>query len=305
MRICGLLFAATLLCLAACAGPDKASPTPLPAQPEVVAPTPEPVPEEVVAEVEEYDRDYGKFVQMDLVAKEPAKAAAFYEQLLGWTVTKTPNGNFVIYNQGRELSRIREYDSSGPIPAGWMSYISVENVDDLMRDVPANGGAILVKPTNAKEGRIAVLKGATDGVFGVVQLHGDANGERLTKTGDFVLSQLWTNNYEKAISFYSVMGDYNSEDVKFRTTRYSILKTGSTPRAIIRKTPAGRANRWIPFVLSDDVDGLVKKAKKLGAKIVTPARVIPTLGRVAVVEAPTGGIIGFIAPDNDGKSFDW
>tara|TARA_R110002096_G_scaffold143328_5_gene299442 strand:- start:97903 stop:98166 length:264 start_codon:yes stop_codon:yes gene_type:complete len=87
-----------------------------------------------------------------------------------------------------------------------MSYIWVENIDDLMRDVPANGGAILVKPANAKEGRVAVLKGATEGVLGVVQLHGDANGERFAKTGDFVLSQLWTNNYEKAISFYLVMG---------------------------------------------------------------------------------------------------
>ena len=245
------------------------------------------------------DREFGKFVRIDLITSKPEKAAEFYEKLLGWTMAPIPGDGpqrFIIKNKGHELARIHTLDSAQPIPAGWMSWISVEDIDDMMRDVPANGGSVLAAPRKSANGRQAVLQGPTGGVFGVVQLDTDATNDRALQPGDFVLSQLWTKDFEAALRFYSVMGNYSSLNVKFGKTKYSIMQGDGTARAVIRQTPPGRATRWIPFVLSADVDAMAKAAKSLGATVVTQPREVPTLGRVAVIEAPTGGVLGFIQP---------
>ncbi len=265
-------------------------------------------PDEPDAADQEPDPEYGKFVRIDLITSQPEKAAAFYEKLLGWTITPVPGAwtmspipgagpqHFIIENKGQELARIHAMDSGQPIPAGWMSWISVEDIDDMMRDVPANGGSVLAPPSKSANGRQAVLKGPTGGVFGVVQLNTNATNDRDPQPGDFVLSQLWTKDFEAALRFYSVMGNYSSINVTFGKTKYSIMQGDGTARAVIRQTPPGRATRWIPFVLSSDVDATTKAAKALGATVVTQPREVPTLGSVVVIEAPTGGVLGFIRP---------
>jgi predicted enzyme related to lactoylglutathione lyase len=177
-----------------------------------------------------------------------------------------------------------------------MSWISVEDIDDMMRDIPANGGTVLDKPKDSDLGRSAVLQGPTGGVFGIVQLAGAAEPDTSAQAGDFVLSQLWTDSFEVALGFYAVIGDYTTLSVTYGNTKYRIMQGDGVPRALIRLAPPGKANRWIPFVLSGEVDALSKKAKGLGATILVAPRSVPMLGRIAVIQAPTGGIMGFITP---------
>jgi hypothetical protein len=85
--VIGLLSA-----FAGCGGSQQ-NVTGAPASSEGPEPTPtetEVVPDEPDAAEQEPDPQYGKFVRIDLITSQPEKAAAFYEKLLGWTITPVP-----------------------------------------------------------------------------------------------------------------------------------------------------------------------------------------------------------------------
>ncbi len=306
------LLLAAALAAAACAGGPKNTSTAQPAPPtatnpvaelETPAPDAEPVNE---APAPERERDFGKFVRIELITSKTKESAIFYEKLLGWTINPGADPSYlVIENQGHELAKMRSYDSSKSTPEGWLSWLSVADIDDMIRDVPANGGEVLSAPQPGEDGRMAVVKGPTGGIFGMIELSATARAQRDPQEGDFVLSQLWTDDFESAVSFYSVMGDYNTVEVKYEKTNYSIMLAEGEPSAVIRRAPPGRSTRWIPFVYTANPDEVVSRAKSLRAVIVTPPRDVPTLGRVAVIEAPMGGVLGIIRPDDwDFKSAD-
>ena len=48
-----------------------------------------------------------------------------------------------------------------------------------------------------------------------------------------------TSDFDAALSFYSVMGDYTSVNVTYGKTQYSIMQGDRTPCAVIRHIPPG------------------------------------------------------------------
>ena len=54
------------------------------------------------------------------------------------------------------------------VPAHWLPYFAVEDVDDTARIAAEAGGTILMEPTTVSEGpRITVLRDPQGAVFGV------------------------------------------------------------------------------------------------------------------------------------------
>jgi predicted enzyme related to lactoylglutathione lyase len=54
------------------------------------------------------------------------------------------------------------------VPAHWLPYFAVEDVDDTARIATKAGGTLLMEPTSVPEGpRIAVLRDPQAAVFGV------------------------------------------------------------------------------------------------------------------------------------------
>jgi predicted enzyme related to lactoylglutathione lyase len=58
----------------------------------------------------------------------------------------------------------------------------------------------------------------------------------------------------------------------------------------------GIKEQWVTYVAVDDVDKRVKKALKLGAKLMRPALDIPNVGRIAFLIQPGGAIVAWMTP---------
>jgi predicted enzyme related to lactoylglutathione lyase len=58
----------------------------------------------------------------------------------------------------------------------------------------------------------------------------------------------------------------------------------------------GMPSHWLPYIAVDDVDARIAEAAKLGAKIKRGPWDIPGVGRVAIVQDPTGALAGWITP---------
>ena len=288
-----IFYLLVIVILAACGGNPKAVTHAREATSQTVDSTAE--------EASEIAHSFGKFVRFELVTHEPHKAAQFYQELLQWNAQSADadadaDAVYNIYNNGRFLGRIRKFDVVRKLPQGWVSWISVESVDEVIRDVKVNGGRLVESERQVLHERRALVAGPTGGTFGIVRADGGDDPEDHPRQGDWFWSQLWTRDFDTALAFYTVVGSYTSVEYRFGHLRYRVLEVDGVPRAAIVKAPSGRASRWLPFVQVADVDETVRRAKELRANVITATRQVDGIGRVAVLEAPTGGIFGVVVP---------
>jgi hypothetical protein len=58
----------------------------------------------------------------------------------------------------------------------------------------------------------------------------------------------------------------------------------------------GVPESWMSYLAVDDVDARVEKAMKAGAKLMKPIFDVPGVGRIAILQEPTGAGVGWMTP---------
>jgi len=243
----------------------------------------------------------GKFVWYELHTSAPAKAIAFYDQVLGWQNAEMDMQgtklNF-IQNGGKPIGIIMDADKTKKEPTHWVGYISVPDVDEAVQRIEGSGGKIVGPAFDIPEiGRFAAATDPEGAYFSVFKsLKGDEPDAK-PAAGDWAWVELWSKKPETAITFYSAVADYKTQEMPMGKNMYRILVAGETPRGGVDKLPKGQKTpMWVPYVQVDNADDVVKKAKAAKAKIVIKPMDIANVGRVAVFTDPTGGTLGVVAP---------
>jgi predicted enzyme related to lactoylglutathione lyase len=116
--------------------------------------------------------DDGDFFWLDLLARDPKKAAEFYQGLAGYEVSLREVGPGVT----RAVLAAGGYSRAGIafLPAavkqpGWLPYILVDDVAGTLNKVRAAGGKVLVEPrADLLESNLAVIADPRGGVLGIV-----------------------------------------------------------------------------------------------------------------------------------------
>lgn len=117
----------------------------------------------------------GAFSWNELMTPDPARAAAFYAELFGWTVEAQDMGDFTyhVLKVGTAMvggMMALPAQPSPAVSAGWSSYVTVDSVDDTAAKCQALGGEVLLAPHDIPTvGRIAVLKDPTGAVINVIR----------------------------------------------------------------------------------------------------------------------------------------
>lgn len=115
------------------------------------------------------------------------------------------------------------------------------------------------------------------------------------KAGEFCWNELMTPNTKKAKEFYSALFGWKFEDMPMQDMTYTLIKKGDKGVGGMMQTPKGQENfippHWMSYVFVDDLEGAVKRAQSLGAKITVPIKVAGEFGRLAIIEDPTGAHI--------------
>ncbi|PZT70081.1 VOC family protein [Streptomyces sp. SW4] len=106
---------------------------------------------------------------VELLTREPERAAAFYGAVFGWRVDtgdRYPQWSL----DGADFGGMVTMDDKFPheVPAHWLPYFTVADVDTAAADAAESGGAPLMPPTSLPDGpRIAVLRDPQGAMFGV------------------------------------------------------------------------------------------------------------------------------------------
>jgi predicted enzyme related to lactoylglutathione lyase len=79
--------------------------------------------------------------------------------------------------------------------------------------------------------------------------------------------------------------------------KYHILSRDGVDRGgVTGHLPAAAPPHWLPYVAVDDVDALIARARKLGARVLVGPEDIPGIGRFGVLEDPTGAALAIMKP---------
>jgi predicted enzyme related to lactoylglutathione lyase len=126
----------------------------------------------------------------------------------------------------------------------------------------------------------------------------------MTEHGHVHWSELSTRSPQKARRFYEQALGWRFEAMPTADGEYLVAHAGETPVAGFFEMKgerfAGVPEHWFTYIAVDDVDARVAKAERLGAKLHRPIFDVPGVGRIAVLEEPTGAMIGWMTPAAQG-----
>ncbi|MER7486293.1 VOC family protein [Streptomyces sp. NPDC126497] len=111
----------------------------------------------------------GSLGWVELMTRAPRQAVSFYTAVFGWSVGASPR-----YPRwgvgGADFGGMVTMDDKFPheVPAHWLPYFAVDDVDDAAVTTTTAGGTVLMEPVSPPEGpRIAVLRDPQGAMFGV------------------------------------------------------------------------------------------------------------------------------------------
>lgn len=87
-------------------------------------------------------------VHWELMSKEPARVASFYEKIFGWKIDHRPELNYRIVDTGGEggiNGGIVTPEREGPWPGNMLFYVAVDDLAAYRRKIVEGGGQIHVE----------------------------------------------------------------------------------------------------------------------------------------------------------------
>ena len=230
----------------------------------------------------------GKFVWNDLLTNDVETARKFYGQLFGWTFAQL--GRYtVIQNDERNIGGMVELkaDPDNPSAARWLSTLSVDDVDQAVERLIAEGGTVNEGPLELlNRGRGALVRDPQGAQL--VLLHsevGDPEDEEPAMMS-WLWHELWSNNTEASLAFYQKLAGYDYEG---EATDYLVLVNEDQWRAGIRFIDDSELEmRWVPVVRVVDTEAIAEKAEQLGGEIRVAPRPTESGGSVALLVDPSG-----------------
>jgi hypothetical protein len=239
-----------------------------------------------------------QFCWFEVNTRNAEACGAFYGELLGWSQNPQSMGGmtYTLFEvAGTPVGGMMTMNEMWPaeVPAHWMSYVAVDDIDAYAASVPECGGSLCVPVTEIPPGKFCVVTDPTGAVFSLFQ-----GGDGLNPVGDrtFGWCELATTDVEKAKEFYSKLLDWTFDDATEVTgDPYWFIKAGESSIGGLLKMPEpwgeGHRSCWTPCVQVDDLDAVTAKAKEMGAHIYAQPTDVGNIVRYSCIQDPEGAVL--------------
>ncbi len=239
---------------------------------------------------------FGKFVWVDLITDDVNTVKKFYADIFAWEYEDIGGGYTLIKHHDKPIAgiiysqKVREDIRE----TGWLSYLSVQDVDAAAEYIRKSGGTVKREPWDLDDrGRAAVVADKQGTVFILLTATGGDPDDLLPRIGQWLWSELITTDAASALTFYEELMNYHVEKQELTEGReYLVLKYKHKYRAgIVQTKRTDIKPNWLPYIRVQDPNPVVKRAKELGGKVVLDPDPNIRKGTVAVITDPTGGMI--------------
>ena len=233
----------------------------------------------------------------EFVAIDATSAAAFYRGLFGWELVQADIWNAFTLD-GRAVAGLRQ-SPDGP-PAGWMVYLSTEDVDASVAQAVAAGGSALLPPNEVGDrGTLALCRDTEGAVFGLWQRGRFGGAELANEPFTVTWAEIGSRDEKAAVEFYGATMGWG-ERVGELAEGQDYVEWISGGRVVAgmsmlgARTPAEVPPHWRIIMQVEDCAETVARCLELGGMCVVGPMFVG-VGDYAHLIDPQGGSFGVVS----------
>ena len=243
---------------------------------------------------------------VDVTSTDMGATNAFYAALFGWDAADLGEeaGGYTMYTlRGKRVA------AGSPPPPGsegaqphWTTYLASADVDETAQRIRDAGGTVLMDPFDVFDsGRMTIAQDPTGAVFGVWQAGTHIGAELANEPGTLNWNECQTPDPATAGAFYSAVFGHGYEERPMSEggPTYGVLSVDGRGVAGVLQLEGEMKDippNWSPVFSVAGSDETVAKARDLGATALMPGMDLPEIGRLAVIQDPTGAVLQVLQP---------
>jgi len=233
----------------------------------------------------------------ELQARDCAPALRFYQAMFGWTTEDatagSPRERHLCKRGDVMIGAITISQAPPQVPAYWLPFLSVPDIDGVVERARALGARVLREPAVAAgAGRLAVLLDPRGAILGLRD-GASAQPAPPAAPGAFCWDELLTDDAAASAAFYAELTGSSIESIDMGPLGlYRFLVSGGRRIGGVMKHPENVRPHWTPHIAVTDVDAATPRALALGASLYFPPRDVAGAGRVSGIDDPTGAGVG-------------
>jgi predicted enzyme related to lactoylglutathione lyase len=253
--------------------------------------------------------DRGRFVWYELLSTDPAAAAKFYGEVLGWSVrdASTTAFAYTILAAGDApvcglMDLPVEGQRMGARPR-WVGYVAVDDADAVADLLKRRGGAIYVPPTDSNIGRISIVADPQSATLAMVQglKLAEARPRSLDEAGCVGWHELFAADSGKALAFYAeVFGWQEVPDEPGPVASYRPFSVGGdTIGCMFNKLARVPVPFWVYYFNTGDLERALASVKAGGGQVVHGPTELQGGLSIARCVDPQGAMFALRGPRGD------
>ncbi len=241
-----------------------------------------------------------KFCWYGVISAETAKTQAFFTEVCGWGVETMQMGDeeATMFTAGGVPFAHLRAPSMGE-PGHINAYLRVTDVDAGAASAAANGGRVIVPPTDIPPGRFSVVASASGAVFTLFHEADEGTSHNHPGgAGSIHWTELHSSDLDADVAWLQAVAGFEIADMPMPNgMTYKLLKVGQDMAAgAMPGMQAGAPSFWLNWVQIDDVDAAAARVKNHGGQVMGDIMDMPGVGRMVVAADPTGVHFGLITP---------
>ncbi len=232
----------------------------------------------------------GDVAWFDLVTEDAEAAVAFYSEMFGWTIAESDNGGKLMLHKGLPFAGIEDIEDNvkGVSESQWIPVIIVEDVEAATRTARRSGGTVEQIATRVAGALtysvVRDTENATIVLASTEQPLGNNEG-----AGSWVWAELWTDDIDKAATFYEAVVGYTHDSVPDGDAEHPVFDMNDELKAGMVLIPyEGVTPAWAPYIGILDMNETLTRARRLGAEVFLSPEEASDSGRVALLGDPQG-----------------
>ena len=253
----------------------------------------------------------GGFIWYELMTPDPEGAKAFYEPVIGWSMTTghgdTDDYGFITAPDGAMVGGLlrlsREMTEGGAKP-GWIGYVHVADVDAAVREIETRGGRCLMPARDVEmAGRIAMVADPGGAAFYVMTPTPPPGGGESTAfrsepmVGHFGWNELMAADPGRETGFYTGLFGWSLPepmDMGAMGKYQFIAHDGVTIGAIMGAVPQAPQPHWNHYVWVPSAGSAITAIEAGGGRVVNGPHEVPGGNWVVQGVDPQGAMFALV-----------